>query len=192
MLPTQILNKLTVAENVPQVIAEMLLNVGIFENIKTKSILIDNKEQCQDIYFILTGGFVCQYLIEAGEYKTINFYLHNYQQFFTIPSAYFFNKPSGFKVKAVKDSSVLRLPKKSLVELTNKSSDFSEWYHNRIITALVEEIESKTNLISFNSKQLYQSLIHNSPQIIQEVPSTYIAQYLGISREHLSRIRHLR
>lgn len=190
MKKDKVLNKLIQAEKVPSKIADMLVNISEYEEVNTKTVLIDIGESCQDIYFILEGGFVCQYLNDEGDYKSINFYLHNYQQFFTIPEAYFFNKTSEFRIKTITKTSIIRLPGERIKGLINESTDFSEWYYQRIVIALVEEIQTKSKLISFTSKKLYHHLIEISPEVIQQVPSVYISEYLGISREHLSRIRN--
>lgn len=188
MFRTQILDKLN-DFGVPVNISGMLLKIGEFEDVKTKSVLIDIGGHCQNIYFILKGEFVSQYLTKEGEYSTVNFYLHNFQQFVTIPNSYFLNETSNFRIKSITKSTVLALSKERLDKLVNESSEFSQWYHAMIISALVEEYKAKSNLIALVSKDKYKHLIKYKPEIIQQVPSIYIAQYLGISREHLSRIR---
>jgi CRP-like cAMP-binding protein len=40
-----------------------------------------------------------------------------------------------------------------------------------------------------SSMDKYISLLDNEPEIFQRIPLTYIASYLGISRETLSRLR---
>jgi hypothetical protein len=35
----------------------------------------------------------------------------------------------------------------------------------------------------------YQVLLENQPELLQRIPLTYLASFLGISRETLSRIR---
>lgn len=65
-----------------------------------------------------------------------------------------------------------------------------EWYSQMIIFALVEEIQVKTVPIISDSRKVYSFVINKHPKIIQQVPSIYTAQYLGMSREHLSRISH--
>ncbi len=188
MLPTQILDKLNHI-NIPPNIAGLLLHIGELKVIKTKRVLIDIGEPCQYIFFILNGGFISQYLTEDGNYSTVNFYLHNFQPFVTIPNAYFFGENSKFQIKSITKSNILCFSKSDLENLIAESPLFSEWYQQMVIKALVEEYNAKSNLITLPSKDMYNYLINEQSEIIQQVPSLYIAQYLGISREHLSRIR---
>jgi CRP-like cAMP-binding protein len=44
--------------------------------------------------------------------------------------------------------------------------------------------------LSYSAEEKYQELLHFQPEIIQRIPSTMVAAYLGISRETLSRIRN--
>ncbi|MGE5107406.1 MAG: Crp/Fnr family transcriptional regulator, partial [Sphingobacteriales bacterium] len=42
------------------------------------------------------------------------------------------------------------------------------------------------------AQQRYEKLLKNSPQIIQRIPLSYIASFLGVTLETLSRIRSAR
>ena len=190
MKPIQSLVKLRLHEEIPPKIVGMLIKVGVLKTIKLSNNLIEVGSKCQEIYFILEGGFISQYLIKPNRYSTVNFYLYNYQSFVTIPNAYFNNEESYFQLKAIKDSSVLCFQKKHLEALVRSSKDFAEWYQQKIILALVEEYKAKAELIIRTSRDMYIYLMKNKPEIIQQVPSIYIAQYLGISRQHLSRLRN--
>ncbi len=45
------------------------------------------------------------------------------------------------------------------------------------------------SLITYKSKQRYLNLIENHPRVIHRIPQKYIASYLGLTPESLSRLR---
>jgi ribosomal protein L10 len=46
-----------------------------------------------------------------------------------------------------------------------------------------------TRLLTLSPEERYQSVIENQPFIIQRVPQYMIASFIGITPEHLSRLR---
>ena len=48
----------------------------------------------------------------------------------------------------------------------------------------------RANLISLNSLEMLKLLHKNYPQILLQVPSKYIADFLGISPQWLSKLKH--
>jgi hypothetical protein len=55
-----------------------------------------------------------------------------------------------------------------------------------IATANIKRIQS---FLSLSPENQFKELIHQNPQILQRVPQRYIAQFLGLAPESLSRIR---
>jgi hypothetical protein len=46
-----------------------------------------------------------------------------------------------------------------------------------------------SDLAMLNAKQRYYKFMHESPEVINRVPQYYIAAYLGIKPQSLSRLR---
>jgi CRP-like cAMP-binding protein len=70
----------------------------------------------------------------------------------------------------------------SNIEISNFISSIIEEY-----TIFLEDRIFYSQLM--NSLERYEALLKNEPKVFQRVPLTYIASYLGISRETLSRLR---
>jgi hypothetical protein len=56
--------------------------------------------------------------------------------------------------------------------------------------ALQEENDFKLKIISYSTERLYSYLIEHCPEVIQKVPSKFIAEFMGISSEWLSKLKH--
>jgi CRP-like cAMP-binding protein len=159
-------------------------------NVKTYKTLIDYGEKCQSIYFVLRGGFVMKFLNdEDGNERTINFCLDSFQPFMTSPESYFNNVPSSCKLQAIKNSDVLMFNKNHLLDILEQNKAIRDFYYHRIIQALLMELDFRMKLISYTPQKLYTLLISDYQEIIKNVSSKDIANFIGISPEWLSNLK---
>ncbi|MEM7513671.1 MAG: hypothetical protein AAF388_22285 [Bacteroidota bacterium] len=159
-------------------------------DVKSKDTLLIPGEICKNMYVIVQGGFVCRYVHEkTGVAKTINFYLDDLHMIMACLDSYFTQVPTHCELKAISDSIVLALPKREVDLLRERDEYFARFYHDVVVTAMVEENELKTKLIAYSSKEKYDFIIKDMPSVIQKVPSKYIAEFCGISSEWLSKLK---
>jgi CRP-like cAMP-binding protein len=92
-------------------------------------------------------------------------------------------------VECITECQLLRITKSNLDLLTRTSEafkDFSIWVFQQSIA--YNENRSK-ELATLTAEQRYKKLIENYPAILHNVPVQYIASFLGMKPESLSRIR---
>lgn len=158
--------------------------------VKSNTVLLAPGKVCSQVYFVVSGGFVCRYFNENLEIpKTINFYLDDLHPFMACVDSYFTQQPGDCELRAIKDSVVLAMSKKHLDALLVAEPSLDQFYNSLVIQALVEENELKLKIISHTAEQLYQYLLDELPAVIQKVPSKYIAEFMGISAEWLSKLK---
>ena len=167
----------------------LLQEISALKNIKTNKTIVDYGKNCSDIYFILKGGFVMQLLKDDGSEKTINFFLDNFQPFMTIPQSFFRDVQSNCKLMAIRNSDVIVLSKKDLLKAIENSPTIKDFYQSQIITALLSELDFRTKLLTYSPKRMYELLISDYQQLIQNVSSRHIANFIGISPEWLSNLK---
>ena len=181
-----LLEHLRISEETRQQIADKIE----VRRVKSNSILLMPGNTCTQLYFVVSGGFVCRYFNENLEIpKTINFYLDDLHPFMACVDSYFSQQPSACELRAVRDSVVLSMSKKNLDAMMQSNPVLQGFYDSLVIQALVEENELKLKIISHNAEQLYQYLLDELPAVIQKVPSKYIAEFMGISAEWLSKVK---
>ncbi len=190
MLPQLLLQELLKA-NVSSDSVRKLLEIIKFQEVKSQQLLVIPGEICDKIFFVLEGGFVCRYVDEANEVeKTINFYLDNLHPFMSCVDSFFSELPTRCELRAISGAKVLVLSKKDLQLLMSEDMALFKFYHSMVTKALQEENDLKLKLIAYTSEQLYQYLIVQLPVVIQRVPSRFIAEFMGISPEWLSKLKH--
>ncbi|SHI30336.1 cAMP-binding domain of CRP or a regulatory subunit of cAMP-dependent protein kinases [Mesonia phycicola] len=166
------------------------LSKGKLIQVKRNEILLNIGEQNNYIYFILEGGFISQYYNEeSSKYRTIAFYIDNYQPYMTEPESFFTNSISNCQLKAYKKSKLIAFHRESITSLNNEYKNFDKYYNAKILQALIIEGQMKTKLISLSKKNLYSYLITEHNAVTRNVPSKYIAEFIGVTPQWLSKIK---
>lgn len=174
----------------PLSLIEEMLSYSEVLKLKTQEKVIDVGQKCQQVFFVTTGAFVCQYFDTIYETeRTINFHMESFQPFMFVPESYFRNTPSKCLLKAVRSSEVLVFRKSDMNKMLADSPLFNEFYYNQLVETLLHESDLRIRLLSLTPEQLYKEMITDYPEIIMTIPSKYIAEYLGISGEWLSKLK---
>lgn len=141
------------------------------------------------IYFI-EKGVARIYYYKNG--KEITEWLALDEQFFLSITSFFQRTPSHLNIHTIEPSVVYGIHHDDFMNLADKYHDV-ERLLRKMVTASLILSQVRMDSIQFESaQQRYEKLMQNTPQIIQRVPLTYIASFLGITLETLSRIRSAR
>jgi CRP-like cAMP-binding protein len=156
------------------------LNVRSFQ--KNYCLLKEGKI-CQSIYFINRGSLRHYYIANTGDEITLNLHVENdwvldYKSFTS-------QTPSTSIIQAAENSEVLELNIYDLHKLMKISDSFFQIA--KVFQYAIEQQEGKTQKTS--PKEKYAELLTNKSQIIQRFPLKYIASYLNMTPETLSRVR---
>jgi len=98
-------------------------------------------------------------------------------------------KPAIENIQALEDSELVVISRKELLNLYNENWKWQQV--GRVITEryYVKMEERTISLQSQSAQERYENFLLEFPELIQVVPLYYIASFLGISPETLSRIR---
>jgi len=97
--------------------------------------------------------------------------------------------PSIHSTRALSDSEVLLLPKPSFDELLEKVPKFERYFRILFQNSLVTHQNRLIQNLSATAEERYLSFQKKYPSLEQYVPQKYIASYLGMTPEFLSKIR---
>ena len=141
----------------------------------------------QYLYFVVSGFMRLFHYNEHGDEVTTHI---NCPPGFITSYADFINQTKAVdNVECITECQLLRITKSNLDLLTRTSEafkDFSIWVFQQSIA--YNENRSK-ELATLTAEQRYKKLIENYPTILHNVPVQYIASFLGMKPESLSRIR---
>ncbi|MFC3158374.1 Crp/Fnr family transcriptional regulator [Chryseobacterium arachidis] len=92
-------------------------------------------------------------------------------------------------IQAVTDSKVLVFNKKDWDEISNTILDWEMIKAKIVKKCLTLAMERRSPLVSEDATTRYLSFIDAFPNLINRIPLSYVASYLGVTQQSLSRIR---
>lgn len=98
-------------------------------------------------------------------------------------------KPTIYFVQALEDSELLLLSRESLLKAEDELPKFKEFHENLVHRNHYVSLKRLSIAKSATPKEKYMLVMKEQPQLFQRVPLHYIASYLGIEPESLSRLR---
>lgn len=164
-----------------------LEGITISKLLKQDDYVLRQDAICNSFYFVNKGMLRIYYLKDGRDITEWFAYDKNFC--FSIIS--FFNKvPSKLIIQCIEDSEVLFIPKLELDRLATHNLEISKFYRLLLSRSLIAS-QFRIESIQFETAlQRYQGLINSNPEIVRRAPLKYIASFLGITFETLSRIRN--
>ena len=156
------------------------------QQLKKGELLTRQGEISRTVSFINSGLLRMFYLVDGKEISTgfigQDEYISQYDSFLL-------QQPSTGNIDALEDSEVVNLSYSDMQELYQKHPIF-EIFGRRIAEKLFIMVTSQTTrLLTLTPEERYQYILQNQPYVIKQVPQYMIASYIGITPEHLSRLR---
>lgn len=168
---------------------ELKLIDSYFEliEIKKKDFLLQDGKICNFIGFIANGS-IRHFHIKDGVEKTCDISFEN--SWVTDFQSFTHNTSCIMNLQAIEDTKVFIIKKENLYKLYNECSKYETF--SRLMAEQVAQraTEIAMSLSSDKPEERFQNLIKNQADLFQRVPQKYIANFLGISPESLSRIRN--
>lgn len=168
---------------------ELLESVLSIKTFKKGAYTVEEGKICRHIDFIYKGSFRA-FSNKDGEDITTGLYLEgicltNMKSLTTVT-------PSHIYLQALEDSTTARLYKNDLIGLYEKSTELQSVGRAILEGMIIAENEWKEMYTLYDPEERYKFLIQKSPEIVQRISLQYVASFLGIRRETLSRIRNRR
>jgi len=98
-------------------------------------------------------------------------------------------KPSHLIVEALEDSVIYGIEKDELNELAEKHHEIELLYRGILEVSLIMSQKRMYSMLFETAKERYNNFLKTTPFLINRVSSMYIASYLGITPETLSRVK---
>ncbi len=181
---TKLLIKYGLTFNQIQEISSKLIPIFL----KKGDIFIKYGEKTQRLGILFNGLLYAIYLSDDGQEWISRFFYFPNNFIVSSHECFFFDKNSSEKIIAYENSQLLSITKKDLEDLMKNNSQFE-----RIVRILAEEsyIQALNRihaLQSLTAEQRIKKFISEHKDLMTKVQRNYIASYLGIHRNILTRI----
>ena len=153
----------------------------------SKDFFLLKENTVSDYIYFIEKGIARIYYYKNG--KEITEWIAMDGEFFLSITSFFQRTPSYLIIQTIEPSEVFGIHHNDLMSLADKHHDVERMLRKMVTLSLIFSQQRMDSIQFESAHQRYERLLKSSPQIIQRVPLTYIASFLGITLETLSRIR---
>lgn len=175
------------AINFTQKILEAFSLIGDELELQKGDFLIREGDIEKNLYFIESGAVRVYYLSEFEEH-TIR--LGYDDSILNSLSSFITEKPSEFYIEALRKTKIKYISKEKLMELVNENEESLKMYVQLLESLVTQQIDREIDLLIPSPTERLNRVLKRSPHVFQHVPLKYIASYLRMKPETLSRIRN--
>lgn len=148
--------------------------------------IVDQGDVCDSIYYV-DRGMVREYYFK--NHKEVTEYIAVDGNIFMCIESLFREEPSQLIAESLETSYVYALPKKRLEKVALHNVNIQILYRKILEESLIIS-QRRADLLRFESaKDRYRKFCKLNPKMIMKAPLVYIASYLQMTPETLSRVR---
>ena len=150
-------------------------------------IILKEGEVCRNIYWV-ARGLVRQFYYKNG--KELTEYMAAEDTMCMSIESLFKEEPSHQQIQALEPTVLYALPKPALEREAVRNVNIQMLYRKILEESLIIS-QVHADMVRFESAQeRYAKLVKRSPQLVLRAPLVYIASYLQMTPETLSRVRN--
>lgn len=138
------------------------------------------------IYFIEKGS-VRIFVTDREEERIIRF---GYANNIIVPlDSFLSGRPSEFYLQAIKKTTVQIITKQVFLQFIHEREEHLKAWVAILEDLVLQQLEREKDLLTHSPKERYERVLKRSPQLFQQIPHKYIANYLRMTPETLSRLK---
>lgn len=158
----------------------------------TKSITLNRGEYLlqqgkidANVYFVEEGSLQV-FILNDGQEQIIRF---GYQfNIIVALDSFLTQSPTIYNIQAIKKSKIKIIPKSTIDDFLLKAEN-KNWWIGVLENLVVQQLDREVDILTASPKERYERVLRRSPQLFQEIPNKYIANYLRMTPETLSRLK---
>lgn len=162
-------------------------------NLWDKKVLLKRNEYLKvagtidtNLYYILSGNLKISIVNDCEEHIIRLGYKNN---FITALDSFISEQASEYYIQAIKNSELKVVSKQKYLDFINQNTENRKLWNTALQNIILQQIEREKDILITSPKERYKRVFHRSPILFQEVPNKYIASYLRMSPETLSRLK---
>jgi CRP-like cAMP-binding protein len=135
----------------------------------------------------IDSGLAMHYQLYDGVEIPIEFTREN--QWLAYLKSFTNQTPAEVGLKILEDTVLFRLSAQNMQELFQRQPKFMAMKNHYTELSLMAMATHGTDLVTLTAKERYYKFMKEKPGLVNRIPQYYIAAYLGIKPQSLSRIR---
>ncbi|MCF6404871.1 Crp/Fnr family transcriptional regulator [Chitinophaga filiformis] len=148
--------------------------------------LIQEGDAVKYAYFVLSGLLKLVYTDASEKQHIVSFAMEDWWE--SDYYAFYTQTKATMSLECLEDTEVLCLSFEDYKKLCNSLQKMERFFLEKTNAGFLAAQRRIISLITSNAKERYEQLLKQYPALIQRVPKSLLATYLGVSRETLSRL----
>ncbi|WP_299441798.1 Crp/Fnr family transcriptional regulator [uncultured Aquimarina sp.] len=169
----------------PDLIADLLSKKQLVHFSKNEIVLTQG-EVSNKLYFLEKGALMQQY-VEGKQTRASQFHFEG--ELVTSFESFESRNVSEHNIICLEDCTLQEFHYEDVRKFHISYDEMNLKKTNNFLKMFLDYRELHSKLLSYSSEKMYNYILTNHPNIILRVPLKYVAEYMGISGEHLSRVR---
>jgi CRP-like cAMP-binding protein len=158
----------------------------IRKSFKKHQFLVQPGEPVPYNYFLLSGLTKLVYTDEDLKQHILAFSMDDWWD--TDMQAYYTRTKATLSLECLEDTEVLCLSLDDYQALCTALPKIEHFFLEKSVFGFIAAQRRILSLMTSSAEERYKQLIHRHPSLLQRLPKTQLAAYLGVTRETLSRL----
>lgn len=158
-----------------------------YKKYRKHQFLIQEGEPVSYNYFVLKGLLKLVYTNEAGKEHIVGFAMEDWWE--TDFSAYYQKQKATMALVCLEDTEVLCLTLDDYRKICSVHPKMEHFFLEKAYMGFISAQQRIISTMTTGIKERYEQLLEKYPSLVQRVPKSLLAAYLGVSRETLSRLQ---
>lgn len=165
-----------------------LKDVFHYQKYKKGEFIIEESKFVKKVYFIFSGLVKLSHYDVEGKESILSFAYENWWE--TDFSAFYNQSPSTLALQCLEETETYSLNYRDFLHILEKYN-LSQYFHDKSIKGHIASQNRILSLLLHTPKERYEQFAQLYPTLLQRIPKSVLALYLGVSRETLSRLHKL-
>lgn len=153
----------------------------------SKHAIVLEKGATEKYLSFITSGIVRLYIPDEAHEVTFGFAFQD--EFVSAYDSFITQAPCSYQLQAITEVSLYRITHADLQEVYRNSAVGQEIGRRQAEQLFLQKSQREISLLTKTAEQRYLDLFTARPEVLHHIPLKYIASYIGITPQALSRIR---
>ena len=142
---------------------------------------------CREKAYVNRGCLRSFIIDEQGHEKILSFHFEDW--WVGDFDSYYSGKTATSFFQALEDCELFEISKENFTKLEKEISKLGQWYTYKMTRRALANARQIEEMKTLSLEERYTGLLKKNPQLFQRVPLQYIASYLNVEPQSLSRLR---
>ncbi len=152
-----------------------------------KNTTISKIGKIENYLSFISKGIVRLYIPKEESDLTFGFVFDN--EFVTAYDSFLTQSPSDYQIETLTETFLWKISIEDLQEVYNKTNNGNIIGRKMAEKMFLIKSKRELSLLNKTAEERYLDLFSSRPKLLQQIPLKYIASYIGITPQALSRIR---